>query len=443
MSSMGEWWHDLWNDPMRENPWAFGMLVLILAALSAALEIGYRWKRDRRRKQETMNDPTSPDPIRMPNEKFYHGGEVPEQPPSDGWVMSADDKHAAERDKAAAEEAIAAARVDELGRPLDPTDGTVFEDEQDRRRYVFSGGAWHEVPYHDPDVALAGPPPGAEDLRDVQSYGRSGDEVQVVTREPGEESRRLATLMQTDPRLIADPLGAPIELPVERLTDDQGRALRDIRDGEYGEVVLAGPQPGRNILAGAPVTASAPVPAPIVRVERETCPHCEGTGYMPSISDNLRASIALVGDSGAEIVKAFYAELLSVAPGLADLFPADLLTTDATKGQRDKLLKALIALSDLYDPADTDKMARLDTALKSFGRSHAAFARPDGTVRGATWEEYAAVKEVLFRTLVAAAGTGWRAEWTESWSQAYDYAAAVMLTEQYRSGFSAPRFPRA
>jgi hemoglobin-like flavoprotein len=133
---------------------------------------------------------------------------------------------------------------------------------------------------------------------------------------------------------------------------------------------------------------------------------------------------------------------------VAPLFPGnptegDLGADHKGAQQREKLLAALAALADLYDPDDDEKMERLDRALASFGRSHAAFARKDGTVRGATWEEYGAVKEALFATLVTAAGEKWKAEYTESWSQAYDYAAAVMVAEQYRSGFAAPRFPRA
>jgi len=438
------WWHDLWNDPMRDNPWALGMLVLILAVMFGLFELIYRMQRMfRRRKQETtMTDPNPSRPDDMPA-----GG--------DNWVMSADDRQAA--DRAAAERVIADSRAH----------GEIPE------RWATPGDKLPEVPE-------SSYPPGATELSDVVSVQRDGEKVTVETQageddgepdryadahEPGEESRRLQSLMQTDPRLIADPLNAPIspadpspipagpfhrgDIPIDdddypRLTDDHGRALRDIAAGERGEFVLAGPQPGRNILAGEPVMAAAKVPAPLVRVEREPCPHCEGMGYMPSISDHLRASIALVGDSGDPIVQAFYAELLSLAPALAGLFPSDLLTADKIRGQRDKLLKALIALSELYDPADEDKMGRLDTALKAFGRSHAAFIRPDGSVQGATWEEYATVKTILFRTLVAAAGSAWKPEYTASWSQAYDYAAAVMVAEQYRSASATfPRFPRS
>lgn len=168
---------------------------------------------------------------------------------------------------------------------------------------------------------------------------------------------------------------------------------------------------------------------------------------MPGINDFLTESIALLGDEGDEVVRLFYSSLLRAQPQLLTLFPGDPTQGDFGsdhKGavQRDRLLKALIALANMYDPADPAKMASLDQALASFGRAHASFARQDGSVRGATLDEYAAVKDALFSTLVRVAGRKWIPEYTEAWSQAYDYAAAVMLTEQFRSGFTAPRFPR-
>jgi hemoglobin-like flavoprotein len=195
------------------------------------------------------------------------------------------------------------------------------------------------------------------------------------------------------------------------------------------------------------VSASRAVPRQRVTAHREACVHCQGAGYMPSINDYLRESAGLLGDQADEVIRSFYTTLFGMAPELVKLFPGnptqgDLGTDHKGAQQREKLLGALVALADLYDPDDGDKMARLDTALTIFGRSHASFVRQDGTIKGATLEEYVAVKEALFATLVRATGDAWRPEFTESWSQAYDYAATVMLAEQYRSGFSAPRFPR-
>lgn len=188
-------------------------------------------------------------------------------------------------------------------------------------------------------------------------------------------------------------------------------------------------------------------PKRLVSPVRIDCQHCGGRGFMPGINDLLTESVALLGDQGDEVIRMFYSSLLRAHPQLMTLFPGDPTQGDFGsdhKGavQRDRLLKALTALAGLYDPGNETKMAHLDQALGSFGRAHASFVRQDGTIKGATLEEYAAVKEALFSTLVSAAAGKWKPEYTEAWSQAYDYATAIMLAEQFRSGFTAPRFPR-
>lgn len=158
-----------------------------------------------------------------------------------------------------------------------------------------------------------------------------------------------------------------------------------------------------------------------------------------STRDLLRESVALVGD---KVVAEFYRRLLDAAPGLGVLFPSDLLTADAIKGQREKLLSALTALAHLYDPDDQTSMDRLTGALKAFGRSHASFDRGDGSQRGATFDEYAAVKAALLDTLADAAGRAWNLAYSDAWSEAYDFAAVTMLAEQYATIPAIARQPR-
>jgi hemoglobin-like flavoprotein len=188
---------------------------------------------------------------------------------------------------------------------------------------------------------------------------------------------------------------------------------------------------------------------------RAPCPHCRGKGFVMTTSDLLRESVGLLGRTEDDAVLVFYRHLLEAAPSLAEIFPADLLAPrhglgdpdSRGIGQRDKLYGALEALATMYDPADTSDdgpMARLNTALCSFGRAHASFVRPsEGVTRGATVEEYGAVKAVLFATFHELAGEKWLPEYDAAWAEAYDYAALEMLREQYRSAFRAPRFPRA
>jgi hemoglobin-like flavoprotein len=191
------------------------------------------------------------------------------------------------------------------------------------------------------------------------------------------------------------------------------------------------------------------VPDPAPATVRTPCTHCEGTGYlMRTVSELLRESIALIpADGGQGVIREFYRRLLTAAPALASLFPPDLITaatddlTSPGHMQRDRLLQALAALADLYGTTDADRQ-RLDTALRAYGRSHAAFARPDGTVRGATIEEYVAVKAALMNTLHSAAGAAWLPQYDAAWSEAYDYATVIMLHEQITSGMSAARYPR-
>lgn len=178
------------------------------------------------------------------------------------------------------------------------------------------------------------------------------------------------------------------------------------------------------------------------RAVRVDCPTCGGHGYVTrTLNELLRESLALLADADG-VVREFYRRLLDAAPDLAGLFPPDLLGEDTIRGQRDKLLHALMALAKMYNPADADGMKQLETALRSFGRSHAAFARPDGTTRGATPEEYLAVKTVLFGTLADAAGSAWLPAYTTAWSEAYDHAMIIMLHEQLTAGMTMPRYPR-
>jgi hemoglobin-like flavoprotein len=173
-------------------------------------------------------------------------------------------------------------------------------------------------------------------------------------------------------------------------------------------------------------------------------------------SDFLRESITLVEGKADEVARLFYARLLDVAPHLAPLFPRDLVDPDSPQNpvfddlagevpaktgrqQRDLLVGALVALGSTYDPHDREKMDALRTALSAYGRSHSAFQRPDGTVQGATLDEYAAVKSILLPTLAEVAGDGWLPVYSAAWAEAYDFAAGHMLVAAFEAAFAAPQ----
>jgi hemoglobin-like flavoprotein len=214
--------------------------------------------------------------------------------------------------------------------------------------------------------------------------------------------------------------------------------------------------PDMPVAGRPPAPTDIPTERLVVAPARTDCPHCRGTGKTLTTNDLLRESLELLGNAGDDVIREFYRRLLDAAPHLADLFPPDLLTEIPRPNaegevrtmhggpqQRDKLLSALTALAQLYDPTRAEQMAVLDTHLATFGRSHANFARPDGTVRGATLDEYQAVKVVLFGTLHDFAGAAWLSEYDDVWSEAYDYAAGAMLFHSMRTDAKSARYARS
>lgn len=295
--------------------------------------------------------------------------------------------------------------------------------------------------------------------RDRRVFKRRGKETTVSDQarvEPSEETIRenREEGMAQDDAAAAQPLAAVARQTPDAQLDAELEArwaaegIPDTQTAMAGASVDApvSPPPFRGRMA---VPATRPAPAPLVSPVRIDCEHCKGVGYVPGVNDLLVESAALIGDRGDEVVRLFYSTLFSDAPAMAYLFPPDIVSASAGTqnsagvAQREKLLGALVALAELYDPGVPGKLDRLNSALTRFGRAHAAFARQDGTTWGATLEEYAAVKTALFSTLVRVAAEHWKPEYASAWSQAYDYAAAVMIAEQLRSGFVAPRFPRS
>lgn len=184
---------------------------------------------------------------------------------------------------------------------------------------------------------------------------------------------------------------------------------------------------------------------PTIRVG---CPTC-GTGHIDrTVNELLRESVALIPvDGGDMVIKEFYTRLLHTAPWLGSLFPRDLLTAATQDGaspgamQRDKLLNAITGLAELYGASRAD-MEHLTSLLLQWGRSHAAFARPDGTVRGATAAEYELVGAIFIRTFTDVAGGQWKPEYEQAWKEAYDDASLAMRWGQRESAMTAPRYPR-
>lgn len=174
---------------------------------------------------------------------------------------------------------------------------------------------------------------------------------------------------------------------------------------------------------------------------REDCHHCLGTGYVLTTNDYLRRLTSRLPVNDADATDAmilhFYELLIGAAPHLADMFPADLLSPDSPSDsggrvQRDSLLSALVAVIQTYDPdhPTSEGMQILATHLAAAGRSHYAFLRPGGKIRGAMVREYAAVIGLTIQTLRDVLGIEWRQEFEEPLDDALDFASRKMLRAQ-------------
>lgn len=252
-------------------------------------------------------------------------------------------------------------------------------------------------------------------------HRRPATVLNIHIRKPERQDESVSTERQTS----AEHIGGP-GIPVADVDEDD-YLPNSIRLEDSGVHALPEPEP-----------------------QRAVCPHCFGTGHLMTTSDMLRQSLKLLHDDPAShqvLIAEFYRRLLSAAPHLVPLFPPDLTDANSTgegKIQRDKLLGALIAVSQSYNPdaPDSEGMQILRTHLDAFGRSHAAFQRSDGTVRGASVQEYAAVFTILMGTLHDLVGPAWVPAFDAAWDEAYDFAARGMIASAWSAGFKSARYPR-
>jgi hemoglobin-like flavoprotein len=122
----------------------------------------------------------------------------------------------------------------------------------------------------------------------------------------------------------------------------------------------------------------------------------------------LQESLGLVAPVADQLIAAFYDQLFRDNPQLRSMFPA------VMDHQRDKLLKAVIALVTHYDRPEN-----LLPALTAMGRTHAR--------HGVGLGDYAAVASALLTTLARFAGPAWSPEYEGAWARAYTFAAGAMM----------------
>lgn len=168
---------------------------------------------------------------------------------------------------------------------------------------------------------------------------------------------------------------------------------------------------------------------------RQRCAHCGA--LPPTVNDWLRESVELVAPQADELVLVFYRRFFALTRGqVAALFPPDILTGKAgdpeSEGaaQRDRIVKAVLAVAKYFDPDDAEAMETLNNVLDTFGFQHSNFAWPDGVNRGATFGQYRRAGMALFDAFHQIGGDQWRQEFDEAWNDAFDHIADRMLKAQ-------------
>lgn len=286
----------------------------------------------------------------------------------------------------------------------------------------------------------------------VKWFGRRGDKVRAEDTEPYDDwplcpgcCVRFSTTKQLDLHLI-DEGASHLQDAALPPSSDEWMPDTDLNLPAVKEEIMTEPQTERrNHWDGEPdvgyteddLRAQEDDPFTPVAGERQPCEHCRGRGYVLTIRDYLDEIVEMLptGDAEAKdgLIAEFYRRMLAAYPHLAFLFPPDLTTGDAlnSKGhrQRDMLWNGLEALLTRYDPdhRDSKNMKALVTALEAFGRDHSAFLREDGTVEGATEDEYIAVRNVLLRLCQDALAEVWRPEHTWALVRAYRFAMVKMM----------------
>ena len=122
----------------------------------------------------------------------------------------------------------------------------------------------------------------------------------------------------------------------------------------------------------------------------------------------LSESLGLLAPVAHDVVADFYHQLFVEYPQVRTMFPANM------EPQREKLLKAIIALVTHYDRPN-----QLTPALTALGRTHIRY--------GAQLSHYAAVGGTLMSVLRRYAGDAWNAEYEGAWQRAYTWAAGTMM----------------
>jgi NAD(P)H-flavin reductase/hemoglobin-like flavoprotein len=133
----------------------------------------------------------------------------------------------------------------------------------------------------------------------------------------------------------------------------------------------------------------------------------------------IKASLQAIDPIADTVVGHFYALLFMIDPALRDLFPVSMAA------QRDRLLQALLHIG-----RNADDLSGLTPFLEQLGRDHRKY--------GVRPEHYQSVGTALMTALARYTREQWTAELAESWGEAYQIAATVMLQAAHAADAEIP-----
>lgn len=133
----------------------------------------------------------------------------------------------------------------------------------------------------------------------------------------------------------------------------------------------------------------------------------------------VKESLQVIDPIADTVVGHFYAVLFMIDPALRDLFPASMAA------QRDRLLQALLHIG-----RNVDDLPGLTPYLEQLGRDHRKY--------GVLPEHYQSVGTALMTALARYTGEHWTPELAESWSEAYQIGATVMLRAAHAADAATP-----
>jgi nitric oxide dioxygenase len=131
-------------------------------------------------------------------------------------------------------------------------------------------------------------------------------------------------------------------------------------------------------------------------------------------TDLIKASAQLIAPLGSKVTEYFYNTMFTDHPEVRKMFPAEMGV------QAQRLFDSIV-----YITSNIDKPDALVPYLQRLGSGHIKFdTRP---------EHYPIVGNSLMKTLSHFAGPAWTKEMAESWSEAYNLAASVMIEAAAKS----------